>query len=73
VLVADADASIRDALTARLQRGGCRVLVAADGQQVVSLAAAEELDLIIVDAALPGREGRSVCLELAHQGPTRRR
>ena len=47
----------RDMLSRRLQRRGFEVLIAADGEQGVSLAAAERPDLILMDMNLPILDG----------------
>jgi two-component system, cell cycle response regulator DivK len=47
----------RDMLSRRLQRRGFEVLIAADGEQGVSLAAAERPDLILMDMSLPVLDG----------------
>jgi diguanylate cyclase (GGDEF)-like protein len=69
VLVADVDAVAREAVADRLIADGYRVISASDGHQVVRLAALQELDLVIADAALPALDGRAVCRELASHGP----
>ena len=43
----------RDMLSRRLQRRGFEVLIAGDGEQGVTLAAAEKPDLILMDMSLP--------------------
>jgi two-component system, cell cycle response regulator DivK len=47
----------RDMLSRRLQRRGFELLIAADGEQGVSLAAAERPDLILMDMSLPVLDG----------------
>jgi CheY-like chemotaxis protein len=47
----------RDMLSRRLQRRGFEVLIAADGEQGVTLAAAERPDLILMDMSLPVLDG----------------
>ena len=47
----------RDMLSRRLQRRGFEVLIAADGEQGVILAAAERPDLILMDMSLPVLDG----------------
>jgi CheY-like chemotaxis protein len=47
----------RDMLSRRLQRRGFEVLIASDGEQGVSLAAAEKPDLILMDMTLPILDG----------------
>jgi CheY-like chemotaxis protein len=47
----------RDMLSRRLQRRGFDVLIAADGEEGVTLAAAERPDLILMDMSLPVLDG----------------
>jgi CheY-like chemotaxis protein len=47
----------RDMLSRRLQRRGFDVLIAADGEQGVAMAAAEKPDLILMDMSLPVLDG----------------
>ncbi|MGH6896697.1 MAG: response regulator [Geminicoccaceae bacterium] len=47
----------RDMLSRRLQRRGFEVLIAADGEQGVAMAAAERPDLILMDMSLPVLDG----------------
>ena len=47
----------RDMLSRRLQRRGFDVLIAADGEEGVILAAAERPDLILMDMSLPVLDG----------------
>ncbi len=60
VLVVDDDSqmlkAVKNALTAR----GYDVLSAPTGERALSLAAEEELDLVLLDLGLPGIEGREV-------------
>jgi DNA-binding response OmpR family regulator len=66
VLVVDDEAAIAEAVRARLSSEGFRVLVAADGPQALELAAAERLDLVVLDLMLPGMDGLEVCKRLQH-------
>ena len=47
----------RDMLSRRLQRRGFEVLIAGDGEQGVTVAAAEKPDLILMDLSLPVLDG----------------
>jgi len=47
----------RDMLSRRLQRRGFEVLIAADGEQGLAMAAAERPDLILMDMSLPVVDG----------------
>jgi DNA-binding response OmpR family regulator len=61
VLVADDDPLIQRLVRTHLDRGGFRVLVAADGEEALDMAAAEQPDLIVLDLMLPKLDGFEVC------------
>src|ERR671914_142629 len=60
VLVVDDDSQMLKAVTNALSARGYDVLTAASGESALSLAAEEELDLILLDLGLPGIEGHQV-------------
>jgi CheY-like chemotaxis protein len=62
----------RDMLSRRLQRRGFEVLIAADGEQGVSLATAEKPDLILMDMNLPVLDGWEATRRLKAAPDTRR-
>jgi DNA-binding response OmpR family regulator len=64
VLVVDDEETIADAVQARLQSEGYRVLVAGDGSQAIETAARERPDLVVLDLMLPGMDGLEVCKQL---------
>lgn len=55
----------------RLGRAGFTVLVATDGEQGVSMAAAERPDLILMDLRLPGLDGWEATRRIKAQRETR--
>lgn len=57
LLVVDPDESTRQQLVAGLQSGRDRVLAAATGKEALEIAESTRLDLVILDAALPGASG----------------
>jgi DNA-binding response OmpR family regulator len=61
VLVADDDPLIQRLVRTHLDRAGFRVLIAADGEEAVSMAAADQPDLIVLDLMLPKLDGFDVC------------
>jgi two-component system nitrogen regulation response regulator GlnG len=69
ILVVDDEESVRWALTKALERAGYRVDLAADGP--TGLAAAEhlEVDLVLLDVRLPGRDGLAVLGDLRKRRP----
>lgn len=67
ILVVVAEAILRDRLTAELDAAGHDARGAASGADAL-LAAAEPLDLVILDALLPGAEGFALCRRLRETG-----
>jgi DNA-binding response OmpR family regulator len=67
VLVVDDEEAIAEAVRARLESEGYRVLVAGDGPQALETAAAEHPDLVVLDLMLPGMDGLEVCRELQRE------
>ena len=61
VLVADDDPLIQRLVRTHLDRAGFRVLIAGDGEEAVSTAAADQPDLIVLDLMLPKLDGFEVC------------
>jgi two-component system, cell cycle response regulator DivK len=62
----------RDMLSRRLQRRGFEVLIAADGEEGVILAAAERPDLILMDMSLPVLDGWQATRRIKAAPATRR-
>jgi DNA-binding response OmpR family regulator len=64
VLVVDDEEAIAEAVRARLESEGYRVLVAGDGPHALATATSEHPDLVVLDLMLPGMDGLEVCKEL---------
>jgi DNA-binding response OmpR family regulator len=64
ILVVDDEEAIAEAVRARLENEGYRVLVAHDGPQALAVAAEEHPQLVVLDLMLPGMDGLEVCSEL---------
>jgi DNA-binding response OmpR family regulator len=64
ILVVDDEEAIAEAVRARLENEGYRVLVAFDGPQALDTAGRERPDLVVLDLMLPGMDGLEVCAEL---------
>src|SRR5918999_1916558 len=64
VLVVDDDAQMLKAVTNALSARGYDVVTAASGETALSVAAEEELDLVLLDLGLPGIEGHEVIQRL---------
>jgi two-component system, cell cycle response regulator DivK len=57
VLLVEDNEMNRDMLSRRLRRRGFDVLIAADGEQGLAMAAAEKPDLVLMDMSLPILDG----------------
>jgi CheY-like chemotaxis protein len=57
ILLVEDNEMNRDMLSRRLQRKGHEVLIAADGETGVQMAASERPDLILMDMSLPSVDG----------------
>ena len=64
ILVVDDSRESRILLRHLLASEGFRVFTAADGETALSLCAAENVDLILLDVVMPGRGGLQVCADL---------
>src|SRR3954464_8757644 len=64
VLVADDVLENRSMLQALLQAEGHHVLLAADGQEALDLAAAHRPDLVILDGRMPRLDASDACRQL---------
>jgi DNA-binding response OmpR family regulator len=69
VLVVEDEASIADAIAARLRAEGFAVDVAADGPGAVAAAASTRPDVVVLDVMLPGFDGIEVCRRIQAQRP----
>jgi DNA-binding response OmpR family regulator len=70
VLVVDDEEAIAEAVRARLESEGYRVLVAGDGPQAIALHTQHHPDLVVLDLMLPGMDGLEVCKEIQRQSWT---
>jgi DNA-binding response OmpR family regulator len=61
ILVVDDEEAIAEAVRARLESEGYRVVVAYDGPQAIELHAEHRPDLVVLDLMLPGMDGLEVC------------
>jgi DNA-binding response OmpR family regulator len=64
VLVVDDEEAIAEAVRARLESEGLRVVVALDGPEAIRLHAEHRPDLVILDLMLPGMDGLEVCKQI---------
>ena len=68
ILVVDDEEAISEAVRARLESEGYRVVVAGDGPQAIATCAAVHPDLVVLDLMLPGMDGLEVCKEIQKDG-----
>ena len=68
VLLVEDDGGLRLGLWDRLVEEGYRVVMAANGDEALARAGTEGFDLVLLDAALPGKSGLDVCRELRRRG-----
>ena len=61
VLVVDDEAAIAEAVRARLESEGYRVVVALDGPEAIEAHLEHQPDLVVLDLMLPGMDGLEVC------------
>jgi DNA-binding response OmpR family regulator len=64
VLAADDDPDILDLIAFRLERSGCQVTRAADGEEALELAKSELPDLAVLDVMMPKMDGYEVTRQL---------
>jgi DNA-binding response OmpR family regulator len=64
ILVVDDEEAIAEAVRARLESEGYRVVVAGDGPEAIRLHAEHHPDLVVLDLMLPGMDGIEVCKEI---------
>lgn len=71
VLIADDEESVRQLVREVLEGAGMRTLVAADGDQVMALAAEHRPSLIILDVMMPEMDGYTALTRLRGHPATR--
>jgi PAS domain S-box-containing protein len=69
LLVVDDDELNRDMLGRRLLRGGYAVRQAGSGEQALAILAGEPIDLVLLDAMMPGMSGLEVLREIRKTRP----
>jgi len=67
ILVVEDETALRETLEYNLARQGYEVLSAADGFTALTLARAEQPDLVLLDVMLPGLDGFEVCRRLRRE------
>jgi two-component system response regulator FlrC len=69
VLVVDDEAGMRQTLVDILEGAGYLVSVAADGESALSRLRSEDIDVVLMDIRMPGRDGVSVLHEIGRPPP----
>jgi phosphoserine phosphatase RsbU/P len=64
ILIVDDDRIQRHLLEAILSHEGYQAIVAADGEEAIAMAVAQDPDLFLLDIMMPGKDGFQVCAEL---------
>jgi DNA-binding response OmpR family regulator len=72
VLIADDDPDIRDLVGFRLERAGCNVMRAADGEEALRLAKQRPPDVCVLDVMMPKLDGLGVTRALRDRAETER-
>ncbi|GIK43644.1 MAG: hypothetical protein BroJett011_74770 [Chloroflexota bacterium] len=67
ILTVDSDADVRRLLDIRLRKAGYKVIPAANGDEAVPLAQAEQPDVVISRVRLPGMDGLTLTRRLKAQ------
>jgi DNA-binding response OmpR family regulator len=70
ILVVDDEEAIAEAVRARLESEGYRVVVANDGPEALAVHAEQHPDLVVLDLMLPGMDGLEVCQQIQKDGWT---
>src|SRR5512133_1626904 len=68
ILLAEDDRQLRTSIVRGLREASYAVDQAGTGAQALSLAAANEYDVIILDVLLPGKDGLTVCRTIREEG-----
>jgi len=70
ILVVDDEEAIAEAVRARLESEGYRVVAAAYGPEAIQAHAEHRPDLVVLDLMLPGMDGLEVCKQIQRDGWT---
>lgn len=67
ILVVDDERMIREAVSSYLEKQGCRVFQAENGQEALRIFQQELISFVILDLMLPDFSGEEVCIQLRKQ------
>jgi two-component system OmpR family response regulator len=68
LLLVDDDADLREQIAGYLRGHGFEVHLAGDGKEMEAVLARQTVDLIVLDLAMPGEDGLSICRRLSDTG-----
>jgi DNA-binding response OmpR family regulator len=68
VLVVEDDSNVRELLVHHLKENGFMVSDTLDGSRGLELALSDSYDLVILDVALPGKDGMEICRQMRSKG-----
>ena len=68
VLVVEDDSSVREVLVHHFKENGFQVADTLDGNRGLELALSDSYDLVILDVALPGKDGMEICRQMRAKG-----
>ena len=69
ILIVDDEPDIREILRYNLEKEGCSITEAVDGNDALDKVS-KDLDLAILDIMMPGKDGYEVCRKIREQGNT---
>jgi DNA-binding response OmpR family regulator len=68
LLVVEDDSNIRELLVNHLKESGFHVTDTLDGNRGLELALSDSYDVVILDVALPGKDGMEICRQMRSHG-----
>ena len=71
ILIVEDEEDIREMLKQRLSKAGYDALAASDGQAGLEMCKAVRPDLLLLDIAMPGKDGYQICEEVKQNPETR--
>ena len=69
ILLIEDDDTLREAVSQNLARAGHTVIEAADGDQGLALFRTNQVDLVLTDLVMPGKEGIQTIIEIRREQP----
>jgi two-component system OmpR family response regulator len=72
ILVVDDEKDIREALASGLSRRGYAALTAGTGEEALEIVRKEQVDLVLLDIAIPGIDGYETCRRMRKEAVNKR-